>query len=113
MVCGVQGQGFKVEVELLVCQSEHRHIVRVCQCVSKPSFYYGSTSNVGIQGEPLRTRKLFSHFLYPRPRKFKNQYLYSVCMMFTSREKERSYNFVFHFHFHGQISSLCNLCRNF
>ena len=38
VVCGFQGQGFKVR--FLVCQSEHWRIVLVCQCVNKPSFYY-------------------------------------------------------------------------
>ena len=38
VVCGFQGQGFKVK--FLVCQSEHRRIVLVCQCVNTPSFYY-------------------------------------------------------------------------
>ena len=38
VVCGFQGQGFKVR--FLVCQSETRRIVLVCQCVNKPSFYY-------------------------------------------------------------------------
>ena len=38
VVCGFQGQGFTVR--FLVCQSKHRRIMLVCQCVNKPSFYY-------------------------------------------------------------------------
>ena len=38
MECGFQGLGFMVK--FLVCQSEHRLIVLVCQYVNKPSVYY-------------------------------------------------------------------------
>ena len=33
--------------------------------------------------------------------------------MFTNKETGRSYKCLFYFHFQGQISSPCNLCRDF
>ena len=83
----------------LVCQSEHRRIVLVCQCVNKPSFYYD------VKCWYSRSTAVDST----------NYHIFDIpdLLCLQIEEKKGHTNVCFTFIFQGQISSPCNLCRDF